>query len=133
MQLLALDSVYPGWDGLGEGAALVARDVLLPHSEGRRGRWRRWEWPEERWAEVHVVAPDLPIVVEGAGALTPTAAGAADVSVWLESPVVSRRERALARDGDDYRPHWDRWAAQEEAHIEAHHPRARATLVFDVP
>lgn len=132
MQLLALDSLYPGWDGLAEGAEIVDRDVLRPHADGLPGRWRRWDWAEDRPAEVHVVAPDLPLVVEGAGALTRGAAAVTDIAVWLEAPEAVRRDRALARDGDGYRPHWERWAAQEERHIAANDPRHRAMLVFDV-
>lgn len=133
VQLLALDSIYPGWDGLAEGARIAADDVLAPHAAGRRAQWRRWDWADDRRAEAHVVASDLPLVVEGVGALTPASAALADVAVWLESPAASRRERALARDGEGYRPHWERWAAQEDAHIAAHDPRGLAGLVFEVP
>lgn len=133
VQVLALDSVYPGWDGLAEGADLAVRDVLTPHAHGRCGVWRRWDWDAERLAEAHAVASTLPLIVEGAGALTPAAAALADVAVWLESPSASRRHRALERDGDAYRPHWERWAAQEQAHMAAHDPRGLATLVVEVP
>ena len=38
-----------------------------------------------------------------------------DLTVWLQLPEAQRRRRALARDGEIYRPHWERWAAQEDA------------------
>jgi hypothetical protein len=53
--------------------------------------------------------------------------------VWMQAPTSSRRARALARDGDTYRPHWDRWAAQEEAHVTANAPGDAATHVFTMP
>jgi hypothetical protein len=56
-----------------------------------------------------------------------------DIRVWLESPETSRRVRALARDGDTYRPHWERWGAQERAHLAADDPARLATLRFDIP
>jgi hypothetical protein len=39
----------------------------------------------------------------------------------------------LARDGDAYRPHWDRWARQEARHISRDDPVRGATHVFEVP
>ncbi|MFX3748123.1 hypothetical protein ACJBQZ_12375, partial [Streptococcus suis] len=81
-------------------------------------------------AEAHAVDPSLPLIVEGVGILTPATARLGDVRVWLESPATSRRHRALARDGEAYRPHWERWARQEERHVREHRPMGLATLVF---
>jgi cytidylate kinase len=53
----------------------------------------------------------------------------AAVRVWLEAPATVRKERALARDGDTYAPHWDRWAAQEDA-VYAGRPCESAHLVL---
>lgn len=132
-QLLALDSVYPGWDGLAAGAAAVVSGVLTRYRSGLPGVWRRWDWGAGRPAEEHTIEADRPLVIEGCGLLTAEAAGYADVGVWLESPAATRRARALARDGDAYRPHWERWAAQEEQHIRTHDPAAHATHVVVVP
>jgi hypothetical protein len=37
----------------------------------------------------------------------------------------------MARDGDLYAPHWQRWAAQEERHLAREATRDRADLVLD--
>jgi len=132
-QLVALDSLYPGWDGLAEGSRLARSWLLEPHAAGRDGRWRRYDWVEGRFAEEHVVSPERPLIVEGAGAVTPGTAALADLVVWVQAPSASRRRRALARDGDGYAPHWDRWAAQEERHIADHDPARLAHLVVDLP
>ncbi|WP_341578852.1 hypothetical protein [Microbacterium schleiferi] len=132
-QLLALDSTYPGWDGLDAAVEDVTRNVLIPHAAGQQGRWRRWDWSAGEYAESHGVDPGLPLVVEGSGILTPATAVLAGVRVWVESPADSRRERALERDGDTYRPHWERWARQEDDHIARDDPAAHATRVFVVP
>jgi len=42
---------------------------------------------------------------------------------------VVRYERAMARDGDTFRPHWERWAGQEEALL-AEIPEDYATVDF---
>ncbi|KEP76092.1 aminobenzoate synthetase [Microbacterium sp. SUBG005] len=133
VQLVALDDVYPGWDGLAEGVEYARETILLPHARGLLGVWERWDWEVGARAEAYAVDPSLPLVVEGAGILTPEVARLADLSVWVEAPDASRRDRALARDGDTYRPHWQRWARQEDAHIEAHSPAERADLRVRVP
>jgi hypothetical protein len=133
VQLVALDSIYPGWDGLDAGVQLARDLILTPHARGMVGVWQRWDWTVGEPAEAHAVDPSLPLIVEGAGLLTATTARLGDVSVWLESPSTSRKDRALARDGDSYRPHWDRWARQEQRHVLRDDPMRLATLVFPVP
>lgn len=133
VQLLALDSVYPGWDGLEQGAETVRQAVLIPHGRGLLGTWRRWDWERGEEAEAHAVDPALGLVVEGCGALTATPARLGDVTVWVDGPRDSRRRRALARDGDGFRPYWDTWAAQEEAHIAQHRPPEIADIVVRTP
>lgn len=132
-QLIALDSIYPGWDGLDAGVERATEWILRPHGRGLLGTWRRWDWEEQADAESHAVDPALGVVLEGCGLLNPTTAGLSDVRVWVDAPERSRRARALARDGDAYRPHWDRWAAQERLHIERDDPRRRATRIVDIP
>ena len=133
VQVVALDALYPGWDGLDDGVAIARDEVLIPHARGLIGVWQRWDWDAGEPAEAHAVDPSLPLIVEGAGILDARTERLADVRVWLESPPASRRRRALARDGDAYRPHWDRWARQEERHIVRDRPAERATLVLPVP
>lgn len=133
VQLVALDSIYPGWDGLDEGVELARENILVPHARGIIGVWQRWDWDAAAPAEAHAVDPSLPLIVEGVGILTPATARLGDVRVWLESPMSSRRHRALTRDGEAYRPHWERWARQEQDHVERHRPQHLASHVFDVP
>lgn len=133
VQLVALDALYPGWDGLDDGVELARTQILVPHARGVTGVWRRWDWSRSRSAEAHVVDPSLPLIVEGSGLLNAATATLGDVRVWLESPARSRRARALQRDGETYRPHWDRWAAQEERHLAVDAPATSATLAFTVP
>lgn len=133
VQLIALDSLYPGWDGLDDGAERALDGILRPHGRGFLGTWRRWDWDSQTEAESHAVDPALGVIVEGSGILRPSTAGLADVRIWVESAEESRKARALARDGDTYRPHWDRWAAQERLHVERDDPRALATRIVEVP
>jgi hypothetical protein len=133
VQVIALDSLYPGWDGLDAGVAHVLDGVLRPHGRGNLGTWNRWDWEGEAAAESHAVDPALGVIIEGSGALTPATAALADVRVWVDAADPVRKARALARDGETYRPHWDRWAAQELQHLERDDPRAHATRIVEIP
>jgi energy-coupling factor transporter ATP-binding protein EcfA2 len=133
VQMVPLDDLYPGWDGLADGAEYAREHILVPHGRGMLGIWQRWDWESSQRAEAHAVDPSLPLIVEGSGLLTRNTARLGDVRVWLESPVTSRRSRALARDGDAYRPHWTQWAEQEERHLALDQPSSHATHVFAMP
>jgi hypothetical protein len=133
VQLVALDSLYPGWDGLEAGVDLAREQILVPHARGLVGVWQRWDWDDGQAAEAHAVDPSLPLIVEGSGLLTAVTARLGDVRVWLESPLPSRRNRALSRDGEAYSPHWQQWAAQEDGHVARDAPAELATHVFAIP
>ncbi len=133
VQLVALDDLYPGWDGLARGAVYARDAILTPHAKGQVGVWQRWDWETGERAEAYAVDPSLPLIVEGSGVLTPDTARLADVAVWVDAPSGSRKHRALDRDGDTYRPHWDRWASQEDEHLREHDPESLATVVVRVP
>jgi hypothetical protein len=133
VQLVALDSLYPGWEGLERGAEIARETILVPHGRGRLGIWRRWDWEHGEPAEAHAVDPALGLILEGCGALTPASAALADVTVWVDGPHASRQARALERDGDGFRAKWNMWAAQEEAHMARHSPEALARISVRTP
>lgn len=108
-QLVRLDDIYPGWDGLDAGSAAVHDDVLAPVSPG----WRRWDWATGTPAEWHALDASRPLVIEGSGCLSHANRSRASFGIWVELDAPTRKRRALARDGEAYAPHWDRWAAQE--------------------
>lgn len=128
-RVLSLDQLYPGWDGLRRGADAAINGVLVPLAQGRHGQWQGWDWNEDAPAGWHEIAAGTPLIIEGSGILTATAAASAPVRVWVEAEDAVRRERALRRDGATYEPHWERWAAQEREHLRANDPRSLATHV----
>lgn len=125
-RVVSLDDCYPGWDGLAAGSVMVAADIL-----SSRSGYRRWDWAADRPGEWVSLDPRIPLIVEGCGAITPATVRLASVSIWLEVPEPVRRERARARDGAAYAPHWERWAAQERAHWTTDRPRELADLVIE--
>lgn len=130
-QLLRMDDLVPGWDGLAAGSAALA-DLLGRRAGGVDATWRAWDWITDQPGALEVVRADRPVVVEGSGAITVGTAPIADLAVWVElNDEPERRRRAIARDGEVYAPHWARWAAQEAEHRRRHAPSALADLVVD--
>ncbi|GAA1611236.1 hypothetical protein [Leucobacter chromiireducens] len=135
-QILRVEDLYPGWDGLAEGSRSVAEAL-------ESGSYRRYDWHRGEFAERVDIAPHTTLIVEGCGAVTEENLAAVHAwsrsrgprvargtphaddavwSVWLDLPEDERRARAIDRDGEMFAPHWDRWAAQEDAHFAEHEP-----------
>ncbi|WP_260980994.1 ATP-binding protein [Curtobacterium pusillum] len=123
-QIVHLDDVYPGWDGLRAASEAVVTDIL-----GEPSGYRRWDWTTSEPDGWTAVDPRLPIVVEGCGALSRASAPLATLRVWLEADDRARWERAIGRDGEVFAREWARWAAQEEAFIAAEQPAGLADVV----
>lgn len=126
-QLVELDDVYPGWRGLDAASRAVSETILAPEGPGHR----RWDWDADTATDWRALDPLLPIVVEGAGAITPASAALATLRVWVELPDDERFARVLARsDGDAYArtEWWTIWAAQEDDHLRRNHPRSLADV-----
>jgi len=127
-----LDDLYPGWDGLEEGVDRALDGVLRPLAGGRpEVVERRWDWQAGRDAEPVTVPATEVTMVEGVGSGALRCAPFLSLLIWLDGPAQRRRERALARDGEMFAPHWDRWAAQERAHFARERTRDRADIVLD--
>ncbi|MGK0740996.1 hypothetical protein ACSHWG_03845 [Leucobacter sp. Z1108] len=129
--ILHLDDLYPGWDGLSAGSRAVATAL-------QTGTYSRFDWVSMQSAEQMSLCRHGPLIVEGCGAVTARnlhaarawAAGLPVHSIWLECPTDVRQARALSRDGDMFRPHWEAWASQEEAHLAVERPLALAAEVI---
>lgn len=130
-QLLRMDAIVPGWDGLADSSDALER-ILAEHLAGDGARWRAWDWSAEAPGATSILDPRRPLVVEGSGSVTGRSAAAATFTVWVAlDDDAERYRRAIDRDGAAYEPHWDRWAAQELVHAARHRPRDRADLIVD--
>jgi len=130
-QLVSLDDVYPGWEGLEAGSAAVHETVLRDGVDAQAPGWTRWDWAAAQPAEWHPVDPDRAIVVEGCGALSAANRALATFGIWLELDAAERRRRSSARDHGRFDRYWQPWADQEDAFIAREHPRELADLVLD--
>lgn len=129
--VLHLDDVYPGWDGLAAAVPLLLDGVVAPLVAGRDAAYRRWDWLRGEPAGTVELERPAVLVVEGVGSGARVVADHAVLLVWTEAPRAVRYRRGIDRDGEAYRPHWERWAAQEDAYLVAEDPRARADVVID--
>lgn len=131
-QLLSLDDVYPGWDGLEAGEAHVLEHVLRALAEGRPPRWRSWNWVDDEPGAWHALDPARDLIIEGCGAISPAARALAHRAVWVElADDAERHRRAIARDGEVFARNWTRWALQEDVHAALHAPRETADEIVE--
>jgi hypothetical protein len=131
-----LDDLYPGWDGLDAAVPLLVEHVLAPLAGPAPIVVPAWDWTRDAPGPARPrpdLGPPRPavVLVEGAGSGARACVPYLTALVWLEAPEALRKERALARDGADYAPHWDRWAGQERRHAVRERTRERADLVLD--
>ena len=135
-QVLHVEALYPGWDGLAEGSEALAAAL-------QNGSYRVYDWIAGKFDARERIAGRAPLLIEGCGAITAANLAAARdwgrratggeprvCSVWLHLDADVRKRRALARDGEVYAPHWDRWAAQEEELYARHRPWELADRTF---
>lgn len=129
-EVIHLDHIYPGWDGLAQTPALVLTQILEPLRRGEPASYRRFDWTREEFGAAVAVPARHYLIIEGAGSSVGPARPYVDVRVWLDADEPVRKDRALTRDGDAYRPHWQRWADQEATVFAADHTRDHAHLVL---
>jgi len=121
VEVVSLDELYPGWGGLA-AAALAVPELI------RGTGFRTWDWAGNAPGTWRPLDPRLGLIVEGCGALTPASRALAGLGIWIELDEAVRRQRALARDGDELAAHWEEWADQEAVHWLVDRPRDLADL-----
>ena len=110
-----MDEIFPGWDGLAAAVPLVVAQVLEPVARGEQAAYRVWDWARDDWGGTLTLPRHRFLVLEGCGSSVGPARPYAAVRVWVDAPRTERMARGIARDGEAFRPHWERWAAQEDA------------------
>lgn len=131
VDVVHLDDVYEGWDGLPAVADRLDGWLLGPLRAGRPGGYHRYDWYAGQYADWRPVPTDTELLIlEGVGSF---AAGADDavLRLWVDAPRAIRLRRGLDRDGETFRPHWEAWADAERAHFAAHDSPDRADLRID--
>ncbi|MEQ4520398.1 aminodeoxychorismate synthase component I [Pseudarthrobacter sp. B907] len=128
VSLFHLEDIYPGWNGLAAGIERYTATVLAPLRRGEAARWVSWDWERHYDGETRMTQPAEIVLVEGVGAAAAAAAPYLDAVIWADSPDKDRQTRALARDGESYRPYWEQWARQEDEWLAADDVPSRADV-----
>ena len=110
----------------------LVREVLDPLSSGSAGRYRRYDWEEDRLAEWHDVRAGAVLLVEGVYSTSAPLRGYLDFAIWVDCPQDLRLQRGVERDGEGMRAVWaHEWMPAEDRYVEAERPDGRADLVLD--
>ena len=128
-ELITMDYLYGGWDGLSRGVDLLVSEVLNPLAASQIAKVPHYDWINECWGAPRELAPPEFLVVEGVGAGAQRAASYVSVLVWLSANTNTRKKRGLDR-ASAYELHWDYWAAEEDKMYEEDRPWERADLVL---
>lgn len=125
-----MDDIYPGWDGLAAAPSLLEEHVLAPLRSGARGRFRRWNWERGlRAGEIVVPRRDW-VLVEGVASGSRNCRPYLSALLFMYADEEVRMRRGIERDGESFRPHWQRWARQEEALFAAEETREHADVII---
>lgn len=127
LQIVHMDDLYPGWEGLEQGAQKIL-GMLSERSTGADTHWQRYDWTTKQFAEWHSVDAREPLLIEGCGSISQGCHALSQVRIWLDADPELRRERALSREGENFAQHWTQWDAQYVNFVSLHKPRALATL-----
>lgn len=128
--VIHMDDLYDGWTGL-DDAARQLNTLVRPLVAGKPGFYRRYDWHRGEFAETVDVEPPTLLVLEGVGSGRAELGTLLTVLVWVSVPRELRRERGLARDGEEMAPQWDGWMRQEDVHFATQRTAERADIVVD--
>lgn len=126
-----MDDLFPGWDGLAEAPGKLVDWILGPLAAGQQAVYRRYDWDRDAYAERVAVPESEILIVEGCASGSTAAAPYLSLLIWIDAPHYIRMARGLARDGETFAPHWERWARQEEVLFKAERTRDRSDVVVD--
>jgi uridine kinase len=130
-RVIHMDDLYPGWDGLAQGADYLERYILTPLLNTGKASWQEYDWDLGKRNSWREFSGGTPLIIEGCGAINQYTAAVAQLSIWLEVPEQIRRERWLQRDGSKFDEFYQKWASQELDFIATHHSKDLAKYFYD--
>ena len=108
----------------------VERQVLAPLSEGRDGRFQRYDWGLDALTGWRDVPNRGVVLVEGVYSTRRELSGYYDFKIWIEASRETRLARGLARDGAGAHDRWvDEWMPSEDRYVADQVPAGKADVV----
>lgn len=130
-QVIHMDDLYAGWEGIQEGVDLLERQILTPLAAGQPGKYPRYDWMARKYMERHHVPLADFLVVEGCASATRMVDRFDPLIIWVEASDDVRLARGLDRDGQDLRPQWLTFMEQERSIYEESETVDRAHIKID--
>jgi len=130
-QVIHTDDLLEGWADTVNFWPRLEAWVLAPLRVGEAGRYRRYDWVREEFAEWHEVPPAAALVIEGVTTARAAIRAELTLSAWIDAPKPVRTARGIARDGELMLPEWTAWQDREEAHVAVDRTPAEVDLVVD--
>ncbi len=131
-QLVRLDDLYAGWNGLREGITVLVDSVLAPLAAGGVASPPTYDWGAQTYRPGEPLQIGTRLVIEGVGAGSLLAAPFLNCLVVVTADQSVREARALARTSDPFDGHWDTWARVEDEYFATDAPRERANFVYEL-
>jgi len=120
---------FASWENPIDWGPELIEKVLDPLSHGQTGRFEPSRWKPEAAREHVEVVPAEFLVLEGVTSSRQAFRPYLVYAIWIEASHDVRLRRGLERDGDEARPQWERWIAEEDGYRQRERPDARADLV----
>jgi uridine kinase len=126
------DDLLDGWDDQFTFWTRLETEVLGPLRAGRAGRYRRYDWTRHAFGDAWIPVPPAPVVIlEGVSAARAAIRAELTFAIYVTAPRDLRLERTLHRDGEELRPHLEKWQLGEDRHFAADDTAAQVDLVVD--
>ncbi len=130
-QVIHMDDLYLGWDGVAAGIDRLSGEVIAPMRRGGIVRFQRYDWHTRSLAEQITVDHPPVLIVEGCHSAQPDFDDVASLICWIEADDELRLRRGLARDGEAAREHWIQFMMDEQARYRSARTRERAHIHID--
>jgi len=126
------DDLLEGWTDLTTFWSRLQCWILDPLRHGAPGKYRRYDWHEDRFSDGWIKVPLAPaFILEGVTSARAEVRRELTLGVFVTVPDDLRLARGLERDGAELREHWRRWMADERRHFAADRTVEQVRLVVD--
>jgi uridine kinase len=117
---------FASWDNPLDWWPALIEQVLEPLSRGEVARFTPTQWSTDHRPEpVEVVSGEF-LVLEGVSASRQEFQPYLPYAILIETSPDTRLRRGIERDGEEARPEWEAWMADEDAYRERGHGRMLA-------